>query len=145
MARSCDRLLGEIPVDVDIRTFDLDGSAAKELLAAACGVKYVAMAVATKVLHRKRPGWIPMLDSVMNRAYLDALGKQGLKSRLDQGAAAAGVGAFIMNAFRQDLEGVEKPVREISEALNQAGFPITDVRILEIALWQAEEERAYYR
>ena len=73
MARACDGLLPEIPVDADIRTFDLDGSVAKELLAAACGVKFVAMAVATKILHRKRRSWIPMLDSVVNVAYLDAL------------------------------------------------------------------------
>jgi hypothetical protein len=86
-----------------------------------------------------------MLDSVVNVAYLDTLGKQGLKSRLDQGSQAGGVGAFIMNAFRQDLEGVEAPVRRISDTVAEAGFPLTDVRILEIALWQATEPRGYYR
>jgi hypothetical protein len=145
MAKACDRLLVEIPVDADIRTYDLDGSHAKELLAAACGVKFVAMAVATKILHRKRRSWIPMLDSVVNVAYLDALGKQGLKSRLDQGSEAGGVGAFIMNAFRQDLTEVDSEVGRISEELRAAELPLTDVRILEIAIWQAVEPRGYYR
>jgi hypothetical protein len=145
MAKACDRILADIPHDVDLRSFDLDGARAKELLSAACGVKYVAMAVATKVLHRKRPRWIPMLDSVVNIAYLDALGKSGLKPRLDQGAQAGAVGAFIMGVIRRDLEAVEEPISAISSALNGAGFPVTDLRILEIAIWQAEEQQAYYR
>lgn len=86
LARACDRLLAEIPADVDIRTFDLDNTHAKALFEAACGVRGVLLPVATKVLHRKRPGWLPMLDTVVNHGYLDTLGKQGLKARLEDGS-----------------------------------------------------------
>ena len=65
MAEACDPLLPEVPVDADIRTFDLDGTISSELFDGACRVRGVLMPVATKVLHRKRPGWIPMLDNVI--------------------------------------------------------------------------------
>jgi hypothetical protein len=55
----------KIPVDADLAIFDLDLSAANRLLTAACAPRGVLLAVATKVLHRKRPGYIPMLDSVI--------------------------------------------------------------------------------
>lgn len=145
MARVCDRLLPHIPVDADLRTYDLDGSKAKELLSAACGSKFVAMAVATKVLHRKRPWWMPMLDSVMQDAYLDTLGRPGLKSRLDLGSEAGGVGAFIMSAIRRDLEGADQEIKQVSSSLTEDGYPLSDVRILEIAVWIAVEPRGYYR
>lgn len=145
MARVCDRLLPHIPVDADLRTYDIDGSKAKELLSAACGVKFVAMAVATKVLHRKRPWWMPMLDSVVKDAYLDTLGRSGLKSRLDLGSEAGGVGSFIMSAFRRDLEEADQEIKQVSSTLTEAGYPLTDVRILEIAVWTAVEPQGYYR
>ena len=63
----------------------------------------------------------------------------------NQDSQAGGVGSFIMNAFRQDLEEIEAPVKKISDAVAEAGFPLTDVRILEIAIWQAVEPRGYYR
>src|SRR5207245_1478207 len=50
--------------DADLLTFEpLD--AVVELLSAAMKARYVLLASATKVLHRKRTGLIPVLDSVV--------------------------------------------------------------------------------
>lgn len=54
LAKACDPLLAEIPVDVDILSYDLDNTKAKAVFEAACGVRGVLLPVATKVLHRKR-------------------------------------------------------------------------------------------
>jgi hypothetical protein len=145
MAKACDWTLRDIPVDVDIRTFDLDGVIALELFTAACRIRGVLLPVATKVLHRKRPGWIPMIDNVILVAYLDARGRGGMKARTQEGAKAAGVGVFVMNAFRKDLEAVNREVDEVALALEEAGTPMTPVRILEVAEWMAIEPKGYYR
>jgi hypothetical protein len=145
MVKACDWTLRDIPVDADIRTFDLDGVIALELFTAACRIKGVLLPVATKVLHRKRPGWIPMIDNVVLVAYLDALGRGGMKARTQEGAKAAGVGVFVMNAFRKDLEAVADEVDQVAQALKEAGTPMTPVRILEVAVWMAIEPKGYYR
>ena len=145
MVKACDWTLRDVPVDADIRTFDVDGAIALELLTAACRVKGVLLPVATKVLHRKRPGWIPMIDNVILVAYLDARGRGGMKARTQEGAKAAGVGIFVMNAFRKDLEAVEGEVHAVEVELAEADTPMTPVRILEVALWMAIEPKGYYR
>ena len=145
MAKACDWTLRDIPVDADIRSFDLDGAIANELFTATCRIKGVLLPVATKVLHRKRPGWIPMIDNVILVAYLDAMGRPGLKARTQKGAKAAGVGVFVMNAFRKDLEAVNDEIETIGAALREADAPMTPVRILEVALWMAVEPKGYYR
>ena len=145
MVKACDWTLRDVPVDADIRTFDVDGVIALDLFTAACRVKGVLLPVATKVLHRKRPGWIPMIDNVILVAYLDAMGRPGLKARTQKGAKAAGVGIFVMNAFRKDLEAVEDEVHAVEVELAGADTPMTPVRILEVALWMAIEPKGYYR
>jgi hypothetical protein len=145
MAEACDPLLPEVPVDADIRTFDLDGTIATELFDGACRVRGVLMPVATKVLHRKRPGWIPMLDNVILFAYLDVIGRPGMKGRSQEGDKAAEVGVFVMNAFRKDLQAVEDEIDAVREVLETDGTPLTAVRVLEVAVWMATEPLGQYR
>jgi hypothetical protein len=145
LAAACDPLLPDIPVDADIQSFDVEGTVALELLTAACGRRDVLLPVVTKVLHRKRPAWLPMLDNVIVFAYLDVLRRSGLKARTQEGEKAAGVGVFVMHAFRKDLESVESEIDGIQEALREEGTPMTAVRVLEVAIWMATEPKGYYR
>ena len=68
-----------------------------------------------------------------------------MKARTQKGAKAAGVGVFVMNAFRKDLEAVNDEIETIGAALREADAPMTPVRILEVALWMAVEPKGYYR
>lgn len=100
LARHCDPILREIPVDADLRTFDPDLSTARRLFDAACTPRGVLLAVATKVLHRKRPRYVPMLDSVIIAAYADAAGKPALKGLAAGSKDKAGsAGTFVMDLF----------------------------------------------
>ena len=63
LARACDRHLAQIPADADLLEYDQHLEQLGALLDDACRTRGVLLAVATKVLHRKRPGFIPMLDS----------------------------------------------------------------------------------
>lgn len=78
MVSGCEPLLRDIPPDADLSTFDSDLAIAEGLFNAACAEPQVLLARAAKVLHRKRPGYIPMLDSVMVAAYARAMNQPQL-------------------------------------------------------------------
>lgn len=145
LARAVDHLLPDIPPDADLRTFDPDLTQAKALFDAACNTKRVLMPVATKVLHRKRRRFIPMLDNVLLFAYLDALGRPALKGISQDGKKAGGVGKFVLDAFRRDLVGQWEPLSQEAARVSEAGWPMSEVRVLEVAFWIATEPRGYYR
>lgn len=138
LATTCNPILATIPPDADLSSYDTDLTTARSLLDAACSVRGVGLAVATKVLFRKRPAYLPMLDSVVVRAYLEALRRPAIK-----GAGARG--AFVMRAFRTDLAAVSQPLAEIETALAAEDTPMTKLRILEILEWMAYEPQGYYR
>jgi Family of unknown function (DUF6308) len=97
LAGKCNSTLAAMPVNADLRDHHPDDLAdVHELLDRACHVRGVLLAVATKVLWRKRRSLIPMLDSVVVSAYLDALGRSGLKARAEHASGAAAVGIFVM-------------------------------------------------
>jgi hypothetical protein len=141
----CESRLQAIPEDADLTSYDPDFAEVEDLLHRACQHKGVLLAVATKVLHRKRPNLIPMLDSVVINAYCDAAGRSTLKSRSQEGAHAASVGAFVLRAFRSDLLNQPRGLDEVRTAAEGVGAPMTPVRALEVAIWMANEDNGNYR
>jgi Family of unknown function (DUF6308) len=104
----------------------------------------VLIPVATKVLHRKRPALIPMLDNVVLAHYLRTLPNR-LPGATQDKARAAGIAIEALGMFRADLEAVQPEVAAVVAALASAGFSLSPVRTLEILLWTEIEERGYYR
>lgn len=145
LARKCDRLLERIPVEADLEKVEAPYEPVLELLDAACSVRGVLVPVATKVFHRKRRSLIPMLDNVILFGYLDALGRKGLKARTQEGPGAAKVATFVLDAFRRDLIDARSELERAESRLAGIGKPMTRVRILEVSVWIAIEERGYYR
>lgn len=145
MAEACDPLLALIPPGADLLSFDPELELALRLFDAACGVRGVLMPVATKVLHRKRPGFIPMLDGVVMDVYLDAMGLGNLRGKTQDGTTAGGVGVAVLDAFRADLAVALDPLSAAVARLDAAGTPVSALRLLEVAVWIATEPRGYYR
>lgn len=146
MAGACDALLPSIPVEADLLTFDPELGVFQGLIHAAVQARYVQVAVATKVLHRKRPGFLPMLDSVVMRHYLTALGHAGgHDGRLNSKDASAEVAVAVARAFREDLRASAGELDHIGGSLHALGFPLTPVRILEVLVWTQTEKNGYYR
>ena len=145
LAKACDPLLPSIPADADLRTYDPELASVRALFDAACAVRGVLMPVATKVLFRKRRSLIPMLDNVVLFAYLDALGRNALKGQSQDGSKAGGVGVFVLKAFRRDLTECWEALEAESARLGEQGWPVTPLRVLEVAVWMATEPRNYYR
>ena len=145
MAEACDPILAHIPPDADLLSFDPELGSARSLFDAACGVRGVLMPVATKVLHRKRPAYVPMLDNVVIDAYLDTAGIGNLRGKTQDGKTAGGVGVTVLQAFREDLVAATDPLSAKVQQLTAAGTPVTALRLLEVAVWIATEPHGYYR
>jgi hypothetical protein len=142
LAEACDRILGVIPEDADLRSFPLP--IVGRLLAAACQVRGVLLPVATKVLHRKRRGLIPMLDSVLIEYYLRA-GADLPRAALGDSRRAGEAAVPILEAFRADLTGAWDDLTAVTCTLAEFGFRLTPLRSLELLVWTETEPRKYYR
>lgn len=143
LANACDDLLGAIPRDADL----LGGGSTtvEKLLGAACSVREVGIARATKVLHRKRPRLVPMLDAIVLGYYFVQLGRPDLAARAKQSATTTEEAMFVMELFRADLEHGQSRLSEISARLERDGTPITTVRLLELLVWCSVETVGSYR
>jgi len=146
MVRACEPMLRGIPQDADLSTFDADLTVAERLLSAACAEPQILLARAAKVLHRKRPGYIPMLDSVMMAAYGQAMNQPHLiRHAVEDKKRAGSAAAIVMAAFRTDVATVTERLAPLHQSLREEGTPMTPVRLLEVAVWMANETRGYYR
>jgi hypothetical protein len=142
---ACDPLLPSLPPDADLlQVASIDGAVG--LVEAAMTSKYVLLASATKVLHRKRPRLIPVLDSVVVRHYLNRLDEGDLlyRSWSDRRAAAAAA-RLAMEEFRRDLQHAVPWLEPVQEAVAGAGYILSQVRLLDILIWTELEESGYYR
>lgn len=102
-----------------------------------CRVPRAKLAVASKILHKKRPALIPMMDSVIIGYYSPLIQKQA--GSLGQYAA------HIMRVFRCDLLSVHDELEAMSTFATALGKPITVCRALEVLIWATLEPREYYR
>jgi hypothetical protein len=142
LSAACEPILPNIPEDADL--LDSDLGFVEELLDAACRVHGVLIAVATKVLHRKRRWLIPMLDSVLIDHYL-AAGVETNRAWLGYGTRAAGAVMPVLKAFRTDLSEAAAHLEGLSGSLAAEGFRLTPLRMLELLIWMEREPRGYYR
>lgn len=145
LASRCDSLLGKIPVNADLMSYDSQLAEFQRLIHAAVQAPQVLVAVATKVLHRKRRNFIVMIDSVFTSHYAKAMKHPEWVEKSQIKARAAEVAVEIMRAFREDLRFAYTRLVGLQAALANAGYELTPVRILEILMWTETEPNAYYR
>jgi hypothetical protein len=146
LAEACDPLLARIPFEANLLSFDSGLEQFRALLHAAVQVRGVLTAVATKVLHRKRRNFIPMLDNVVLKYYLTAAGHSAwLDTKAQNGKTAAGAAVKVAEMFRNDLRETLPEIEALCASLAKAGSPLTPVRVLEILLWTQTEVNGYYR
>ena len=145
LAAKCDVLLATLPEDANLLELERWRDPLRELLHAAVQVKGVLIPVATKVLHRKRPALIPMLDQVVLDYYLNTDAHRALLPGTQDKSRAADAAMVAVNLFRNDLIAAEDEIDGLREALAQHGFPLTHVRVLELLVWMEVEPTGYYR
>jgi Family of unknown function (DUF6308) len=145
LAESCDPLLARLPTTATLLDADAPIQQVCDLLHAAVQAPNVLLSSVTKVLHRKRPALIPMLDNVVLGYYMRSLGQARLWSKTQDKRHAAAVGQTVLNAFRADLLATQDSLERLRGEIAHHGYPLTLVRVLEILVWTEVEERGYYR
>ena len=141
MVEICEPTLSNLAADLDLTSSNSQVESVGSLLASALSVRWVGMAVATKVLHRKRRSLIPMLDSVLLAHYV---GKPEIyvgpnKDRTEQECTTA------VAKFRDDLLIADPILSTFKSALDSSGFSLTKLRLLEILVWIEKETNGVYR
>jgi hypothetical protein len=94
------------------------------------GLRGVGFSKMTKALHPKRPGLIPILDSVV-QAYLAS--DEARDGSFGERATAA------VRSYKRDLDRNRHVLRALRADLAARGQPLTEVRILDILIWSAGE------
>ena len=150
-----EKVLAKIPVDEDIETADLSmdglGQAIEELLNITTRVKGIQIPVATRILHKKRPRLIPVLDEAVLKHYWKKAKTDFHPVTVRRTRKEATLNLF--DRMKQDIvnnksileEGVRlfakqnRPERKITQSL-------TPLRTLDIIIWCGiKDPRKYYR
>jgi Family of unknown function (DUF6308) len=99
----------------------------RQLFEGFAGIRGVGFSKMTKALHPKRPGLIPMLDSVVQK-YLedDDLGAQ---------ASFGERGLELVRGYKRDLDRNRAAVRAVRNELARRGYDLSEVRILDLLIW----------
>lgn len=125
-------LLAELPnnvqlADADSRTVEK----VQSLAALATGSESVSLSLVSKVLHRKRPALIPMLDKATQdhyRAQLPTRGESAYPS--------------LVTALQADLRSNEEILERLGRELGtELKTTITPLRIVDIAIWMSQHSR----
>jgi len=106
-----------------------DESGISRAITAMCNVRRCKLAVATKILHKKRPGLIPILDSNVESHY---------HPNWCPSVKGRSYGDYVVALTRlvhKDMLGVASELRDLRCALRENGTPMTGCRILNALMW----------
>jgi hypothetical protein len=120
--------LKRVPIDASLTSESVPWEALRAVFAAFEDIPAVGLPRTTKILHKKRPALVPILDSVLEQ-YLVTNHDVGSQQRLaDRGVA-------LTRAFREELLENEDALRLLRAALSSQGIELTECRLLDIILW----------
>lgn len=138
--RAVEAALARIPPEASLCDESMDWDALADLLQVFCEIKWAGWAVATKILHKKRPALVPIYDSVMVQYYSDRV-----KPPIRWGTPTGLRLVRELQVFRQDLLVCHDRIEELFAAAAANGWPISPIRALEAVIWIENEPKAYYR
>lgn len=92
------------------------------------GIPEVRLARQTKVLHKKRPALIPILDSVLE-AYLRRV------DRVRRTGDAARDAVELVRSYKRELDANLLAIQTLQQELRARGIDLTECRLLDLFLW----------
>lgn len=135
--------LSQIPPHIDLLNIPpnepIPGETAiEQAIDSMCNVARSKLAVATKILHKKRPGLIPIFDRVVQDHYWPYLTPAYRHDSCSWGQYAIG----LTHLVRADLHSVHDEIQELREALDENHTPLTGCRILNALMWAVRSGNA---
>ena len=122
--RAIERELGRIEPDASLASSTVPWTPLERLFGAFADIHGVGFSKMTKALHPKRPGLIPMLDSVV-QAYLGDVPGDSFAERA----------AALVRGYKEDLDRNQAVLRGLRGDLARRGYAVTEVRILDVLIW----------
>ena len=121
--------LARIPADASLvrQDADIPWLPLEDLFGAFESLPGVGLPRLTKVLHKKRPALVPILDSVVDR-YLVAVGGPVAGALGERGTA-------LTRLYKEELDACLPVLACVREALLADGVDLTECRLLDIYLW----------
>jgi hypothetical protein len=126
--RRIESALHELPAGASLAARAVPWAPLTELFGSFEEIHGLGFAKMTKALHGKRPALIPILDSVV-QAYL--AGDDPPAAEFGERAAA------LVRSYKRDLDRNRAALREVQRALAKRGYPLTEVRLLDVLIWSA--------
>jgi hypothetical protein len=126
--RRIESALRELPPGASLAARAVPWAPLTELFGSFGEIRGVGFAKMTKALHGKRPALIPILDSVV-QAYL--ADDDPPQTEFGERATA------LVRGYKRDLDRNRDALREVQRALAARGYPLTEVRILDVLIWSA--------
>jgi hypothetical protein len=121
--------LSNIPAQASLadEDYEIPWNALEELYRAFEDLAGIGLPRITKVLHKKRPGLVPILDSVVDRYLVSVYGPVpgGLADR----------GTALTRAYKAELDACLTTLRCVQGELLAEGIDLTECRLLDIYLW----------
>jgi hypothetical protein len=137
---AAERALGRIPPQACLLDDQVPWHDLAELFNSFCTIHYSGPAVGTKILHKKRPALVPIIDSVMS-GYFGCC-----QATIPPNSAPVGERLVAnMQCFREQLLGSRPEIDSLCAVAEAQGYAITPVRALEILIWIEREPNGYYR
>ena len=96
---------------------------------AICDVHRAKISVATKILHKKRPGLIPIFDSVVEGHYWPRW------CPTVKGRSWGDYAVALTRLVRRDMVSVASELQDLRRALAENGTPLSGCRILNALMW----------
>jgi hypothetical protein len=130
-----ERSLRKIPAAASLMaaTRSIPWSRLTRLFEGFADIRGVGFSKMTKALHPKRPALIPMLDSVV-QVYLTR-GDPGADSSRSFGER----GIALVRSYKDDLDRNRGSLLKVKRELARRGYALTEVRILDVVIWSAQD------
>jgi hypothetical protein len=124
--------LRRIPPEASLSEDDvaIPWAALGELVAAFDGLSGVGLGRITKVLHRKRPALIPILDSVVVRFLASVEGEPLPRRLLPADRAIA-----LTRTYKREMDRNREALASLRAAMAAEGFDLTECRLFDIFAW----------
>jgi hypothetical protein len=125
--------LQRIPLDADLAATEVPWRGLQALFDPFQSIPRAKLGIATKILHKKRPGLIPMLDTLLVGHYHPRL--------TTHAETLGGYAVNLMKLFQQDLLAVLPEVTALCDLAAKQRKPVTPVRMLDHLVWSVLVER----
>jgi hypothetical protein len=134
-----EKALAEIPHEVDLLDIPEGEAIPGEegmscAISAMCDITRCKLSVATKILHKKRPGLIPIFDSVVEGLYWPTW-CPSVKDR-----AWGDYAVELTRWVHKDMLSVSSELRKLRDRMQKNRTPMTGCRILNVLMWAVRSE-----